>query len=164
MVRDDAGAMFHLTRRNHNDKSSLTPSLADTVSVLAITQNPDDAGALRQIAATWGWKLCVAESFGAAMPFLKQQRARVVICDRDLENEDWRDVLARIAALPQAVYVLVASREVDAGLWQQVIHHYGYDVISKPFHSESLRRAVTFAWSWRGWTNRDFGEAPRPPA
>ena len=63
-------------------------------------------------------------------------------------------MLAKVAALPQAVCILLASRVMDDYLWHQVIHHHGYDVVAKPFRSEELRRAVTFAWSWRGWARR----------
>jgi hypothetical protein len=79
-----------------------------------------------------------------------------VICDREISGEDWRDALVRIAGLPQAVCVLLASSVVDEYLWHQVIENHGYDVVAKPFQSEALRRAVTFAWSWRGWEHRNY--------
>ena len=70
-------------------------------------------------------------------------------------------MLAKIAALPQAICVLLASSVADQYLWNQVIQHHGYDVVIKPFQPEDLRRAVTFAWSWRGWTARHYAEAQR---
>jgi len=156
--------MFHL-KRGQRPKSAHARSVPEAITVLAIMQSDADAAVLRGISAAYGWKLSVVESSGAAIPYLKEQPAPVVICDRDLAGEDWRDVLARIAALPLAVCVLVASRVVDASLRQQVIQHYGYDVICKPFQSEAVRHAVTFAWSWRGWTyRRQSGGLPAPPA
>jgi CheY-like chemotaxis protein len=156
--------MFHL-KRGQRTKSARARSVPEAITVLAITQSAEDAAALRGISAACGWKFRVVESSGAAIPLLKEQPAPVVICDRDLAGEDWRDVLARIAAMPVAVCVLVASRVVDDSLRQQVIQHYGYDVISKPFQPETVRHAVTFAWSWRGWTyRRQSGGLPAPPA
>ena len=78
-------------------------------------------------------------------------------------HQDRRDVLAKIASQPQAVCVLLASRVMDDYLWHQVIRHHGYDVVAKPFQPEELRRAVTFAWSWRGWAYRHHADALRKP-
>jgi DNA-binding NtrC family response regulator len=134
-------------------------SAGEPIKLVAITQNPDESKALREIADGYGWKVSIVDSSGAAIVLLKEQPTPLVICDRDLTGEDWRDVLAKIAALPQAICVLLASRVADQYLWNQVIQHHGYDLVVKPFQPEELRRAVTFAWSWRGWTARHSTEA-----
>jgi DNA-binding NtrC family response regulator len=135
----------------------------DTVRLLAIMQNPRDGDALRDIAGRFGWSISVVDSSSQAMPLLEGQSTPLVICDGDLENEDWREVFGRIAALPQAVCVLLASRVIDDYLWQQVIRNHGYDVVAKPFQPELLRQTVTFAWSWRGASHRP-GAAPKRSA
>jgi DNA-binding NtrC family response regulator len=119
--------------------------------------------ALRQIASDYRWRISIVGSSDAAVASLNEQPTPLVICDRDLTSEDWREALAKIAALPQAVCVLLASRVVDDSLWRQVIRHHGYDVVSKPFQPEELRRAVTFAWSWRGWAHRHYSEVLGKP-
>ena len=130
---------------------------------MAITDKPDDSATLREIATGYRWKISLVGSSDDAIAALTEQPTPLVICDRDLAGEDWREVLARIAALPQAVCVLLASRVVDDYLWRQVIRNHGYDVVSKPFQPEELRRAVTFAWSWRGWAHRHYSEVLRKP-
>jgi DNA-binding NtrC family response regulator len=126
-------------------------------------QNADDSETLQELAASYGWRISIVGSSDAAVALLKEQPTPLVICDRDLTGEAWGDVLAKIAAQPQAVCVLLASRVIDDYLWQQVIRHHGYDVIAKPFQPEELRRAVTFAWSWRGWAYRHPAEVLRKP-
>jgi DNA-binding NtrC family response regulator len=164
--------MFDLRRLVHLGKSTRQPatdgiertlSSGEPVKLVAITQNPDDAEALRQIAASYGWRISIVNSCGAAIASLNEQPTPLVICDRDLSGEPWCDVLAKIAAQPQAVCVLLASRVLDDYLWHQVIRHHGYDVVAKPFRPEELRRSVTFAWSWRGWAYRQHAEVPRKP-
>ncbi len=154
--------MFNLRRLIQFGKSKLQPRLeaaghisssGEPVTLVAITQSPDDYAALRQIAADNGWKLSIVASSAEAIALLKVQPTPLVICDREISGEDWREALARIAGLPQAVCVLLASRVVDEYLWHQVIENHGYDVVAKPFQAEALRRAVTFAWSWRGWAH-----------
>jgi DNA-binding NtrC family response regulator len=125
---------------------------------VAITQNPDEAEKLRQIASGCGWRISIVDSSSAAIASLNDQPTPLVICDRDLAGEGWRDVLAKIAAVPRAVCVLLASGVVDDYLWNDVIRHHGYDVVAKPFQPEELHRVVTFAWSWRGWAHRHYAE------
>lgn len=140
-----------------------TALAAEPVKLVAITEKPEDSMALEQIASDYQWRISIVGSSGAAIASLNEQPTPLVICDRDLASEDWRDVLTKIAALPQAVCVLLASRVVDDYLWRQVIRSHGYDVVSKPFQPEELRRAVTFAWSWRGWAHRHYTEVMRKP-
>jgi DNA-binding NtrC family response regulator len=164
--------MFDLRRLVHLGRSTRQPvpapvgttlSPGEPVKLVAITQNPDDAETLQQIASNFGWRISIVDSSATAIASLNDQPTPLVICDRDLSGEPWGDVLARIAALPQAVCVLLASRVVDDYLWRQVIRHHGYDVVAKPFRPEDLRRAVTFAWSWRGWAHRHYDDFLRKP-
>jgi|SRR5579872_4922044 len=164
--------MFDLRRLLHMGRSTRQPapeptrvtlSPGEPVKLVAITQNPDDAETLRQIASNCGWRISIVESSSAAIASLNDQPTPLVICDSDLSGEAWRDVLAKIAALPQAVCILLASRVVDDYLWRQVIRHHGYDIVPKPFQAEGLRRAVKFAWSWRGWAYRHDAEVLRKP-
>ena len=165
--------MFDLRRWVHLGRSGLKaapvqakrPVLSrEPVRLVAITQNPDDSATLRQIASSYGWSILIVGSSDAAVAALNEQPVPLVICDRDLPNEAWRDVLAKIAAQSQAVCVLLASCVLDDYLWHQVIRHHGYDVVAKPFQAEELRRAVTFAWSWRGWAHRGYTDALRKPS
>jgi len=165
--------MFDLKRLVHMGESGRqavpeqvpkTSPSRESVKLVAVTQNPDESAALRQIAANYGWTISIVESSDAAVAVLNEQPTPLVICDRDLPGEAWRDVLAKIAAQPQAVCVLLASSVVDDYLWRQVIRHHGYDVVAKPFQPEELRRAVTFAWSWRGWAYRHYTDALRKPS
>lgn len=139
------------------------PAPVEPVRLVAITQSPEDSATLRQIAANYGWALSIVGSSGAAIAALNNQPTPLVICDGDLPGECWHDVLVKVASLPQAVCVLLASRVIDDYLWQQVIRDHGYDVVAKPFEPEELRRAVTFAWSWRGWARRHYTDAWRSP-
>ncbi len=155
--------MFDLKRLIHIRWSTRQPvaeqinrpsQSGEPVQLVAIIQNQHDSETLRQLAAIYGWRISIVGSSDAAIALLKDQPIPLVICDRDLAGEAWPDVLAKVAAQPQAVCVLLASSVMDDYLWHQVIRHNGYDVVAKPFQPEELRRAVTFAWSWRGWAHR----------
>lgn len=164
--------MFDLRRlvqKRRSNRQSMPPETGRTqpsgerIKLVAITQDPDDAAKLRQIASSCGWRISIVDSSSAAVVSLADQPTPLVICDRDLSGEAWRDVLAKIAALPLAVCVLLASSVVDDYLWNDVIRHHGYDVVAKPYQLEELHRVVAFAWSWRGWAHRHYAEVLRKP-
>ena len=131
----------------------------DEVMLLAITHEEKDQEALRQIADGFGWKISIADSSERAIALLLRHPVPLVICDRDLPGEDWREALARIASLPQSICVLLASGVVDEYLWNEVVQNHGYDIVGKPFRKDDVKRAVTFARSWSGWASGRGAEA-----
>ena len=134
-----------LTREaDSTDKSRVS------VRLLAILPGQEDAEQLRRIAAGLGWSVSVVDTPAEAMARLQSEPVTAAICDQDLPQEDWREVMNRIAALPKSPCVLLASRVMDQYLWNEVIQCRGYDVVSKPFQSEELRRVVAFALSFPG--------------
>jgi CheY-like chemotaxis protein len=120
------------------------------VRLLAILPGPQDAEQLRGIAAGLGWSVAVVDTPAEAIARLQADPVTAAICDQDLPHEDWREVMNRIAALPQSPCLLLASRVMDQYLWNEVIQCRGYDVVSKPFQSDELRRVVAFALSFPG--------------
>ncbi len=128
----------------------------DQVCLLAITRGADEKAALSRIAADLQWTLRIAESEEDAVRLLGDQPLPLVICDRDLPDGDWRGTVARLAGRRDVLCVVLASAVIDDYLWDEVIKQRGYDVVSKPFEADQLRRAVTFAWSWKRWYMRSL--------
>jgi DNA-binding NtrC family response regulator len=128
----------------------------DQVRLLAITCGEEEKATLGRIAADLRWKLSIAGSADEAIQLLGDEPLPLVICDRDLPGEDWRTIVARIASRRDVLCVVLASSVVDDYLWDEVIQQRGYDVVSKPFEADQLRRAVTFAWSWKRWYMRSL--------
>ena len=120
------------------------------VRLLAILPAMEDAEQLRQIAGGLGWSVSIVNTPAEAMARLQTEQVTAAICDQDLGEEDWRAVMYRIATLPRSPCVLLASRVMDQYLWNEVILNRGYDVVSKPFQSDELRRVVAFALSFPG--------------
>ena len=128
----------------------------DPVRLLAITRGHEEEASLRRIAADLQWRLTIVGSSAEAIARIGDEAMPLVICDRDLAGEDWRAVVASIAARQDVLCVVLASAVVDDYLWDEVIKQRGYDVVSKPFEADQLRRAVTFAWSWKRWHMRSL--------
>jgi DNA-binding NtrC family response regulator len=138
--------MFDIRRLWRSPEHAPTKGPSQQIQLLAITRTHETRARLREIAAAYDWSISIVESAAEAVATLARAAAPLVICDRDLPEEDWHDVLDRIAALPHPACVLLASQVTDQYLWDEVIQHHGYDVVLKPFQADELRRVVTFAW------------------
>lgn len=75
---------------------------------------------------------------------------RVVLCERDLPDGDWRDVLGLALDLPHPAAVIVTCRQADEHLWAEVLNLGGYDVLAKPFDEREVGRSLALAWA--RWT------------
>lgn len=75
---------------------------------------------------------------------------RVVVCERELPDGDWRDVLGLALDLPHPAAVIVTARHADEHLWAEVLNLGGYDVLAKPFDEREVGRSLALAWA--RWT------------
>jgi DNA-binding response OmpR family regulator len=91
------------------------------------------------------------------LTFQRQARRmtpRVVVCERDLRDGTWRDVLNLSLALRPAPPVIVTSRLADDRLWAEVLNLGGYDVLMKPLDTDEVLRTLTMACGGAGFSLR----------
>lgn len=72
-----------------------------------------------------------------------------MICERDLPDASWTDLLEQAAALPEPPYIIVTSRHADDRLWAEALNLGAYDVLAKPFDAGEVIRIVSLAWLHR---------------
>ncbi|MBZ5618887.1 MAG: hypothetical protein LAQ69_09220 [Acidobacteriia bacterium] len=77
---------------------------------------------------------------------------RVIVCERDLPDGGWKDILEIAASLQSRPPVVVASRQADDYLWAEVLNLGGYDVLRKPLDKGEVSRSVSLAWEH--WANQ----------
>ncbi|MBZ5724693.1 MAG: response regulator [Acidobacteriia bacterium] len=77
---------------------------------------------------------------------------RVIVCERDLPDGSWKDVLKIAGGLTNPPPVIVTSRLADDYLWAEVLNLGGYDVLAKPLDNREVRRTVSLAWDH--WANQ----------
>jgi DNA-binding response OmpR family regulator len=80
-----------------------------------------------------------------ARSFLGRRPVSVVVCERDLPDGSWRDVLHSSASLADPPAVIIASRLADERLWLDVLQAGGYDVLTKPFNRNEVARILALA-------------------
>jgi len=122
------------------------------VTVLLIDSLEEDRLKLGQILRNSNWKLRWAASCQQAIEILQQTPAPVVICERDLPDGTWREVLEETHFLAEAPLLIVASRFADDFLWAEVLNLGGWDVLAKPLEAKEVIWSVSLAW--REWNRR----------
>jgi len=85
----------------------------------------------------------------------------LVLCERDLADGDWKDVLEVTVSLTSPPPVIVTSRHADEHLWAEVINLGGFDVLAKPLDKQEVSRVLNFAWEH--WAAQAY-PAARPKA
>jgi DNA-binding NtrC family response regulator len=91
---------------------------------------------------------------------LCRSHPRVVVCERDLPDGDWRDVLEVTASLLSPPPVIVTSRLADDYLWAEVLNLGGYDVLAKPLDKQEVNRTLNLAWGhWA--SQKDSAQRPK---
>jgi len=96
-----------------------------------------------------------ASDCGQAIAQIKRTDLRLVICEQDLPDGSWKDILDAIATESDPPSLIVTSRLADDRLWAEVLNLGGYDVLAQPFDREEVRRVAVLA--------RDHRPQPRGP-
>jgi DNA-binding NtrC family response regulator len=130
------------------------------VTILFVNPRTDDRNSLRHILEHSNWKLHEVTSCKEAMGLLKQHHIPVVVCERELPDGDWRQLLDQVMELPSPPHLVVSSRHADDRLWAEVLNLGGYDVLAVPFDSSEVFRVAFLAW--QSWKNTRGIAAPKP--
>lgn len=139
-------------------------SLRDAVSgktaqerptVLIVGQVEDDGGR-GSVFGQFPWQTDRAANFLEAIVHIHRSLPRVVVCERDLPDGSWKDVLEMARSLPGTPPVIVTSRHADDYLWAEVLNLGGYDVLRKPLDKREATRSISLAWEH--WANQRHAE------
>jgi DNA-binding NtrC family response regulator len=116
------------------------------VVVLAVSPHEADHACLRAIFSHSNWSIFGAHGWHEALPLLDRNRITVLLCERDLPDGNWKNLLDALAALPLPPMLIVTSSDVNASLWADALNAGAYDVLSKPFDRTEVTRIISLAW------------------
>lgn len=134
-----------------------------TVIVLEISPFESDHTVLRRIFSHTKWKLQITRTCSEAINLLNHKLIPVVLCERDLPDGSWKDIVERTAQAANPPSVIVSSRLADDNLWSEVLDSGGYNVLSKPFKESEVFRDVSLAWlDWKARADRIRTAQERP--
>lgn len=137
------------------------------VKVISVSPCEEDQTALERIFARAPWPLCpdstwdlqAVPGLSTALPVLRRDPPALVLCERDLGDCTWREMLAHVCDLPQPPFLIVTSRHADDRLWAEALNLGAYDVLAKPFDASEVVRTLSMAWLY--WNHRLSVEARR---
>ena len=120
------------------------------VAILVVAPSEHDTQALGRILDDANWTLHHSVSHADALKVLRKRRIAAVVCEAQLPDASWRELLPAVAALPSPPPVLVSSALADDALWAEVVNLGGSDVLGKPFDREEVIRGISLAWlTWK---------------
>ncbi len=129
-------------------------------AVLVVGGFDTDLIALLGILSDTDWTLYWSTSRADASETLRRRPVNAVLCDRDISDGGWRDVLAATSSLPSPPPVIVAARFANERLWAEVLNLNGYDVLTKPFDADEVIRAVSLALEYSRPVHASHNGAP----
>lgn len=142
---------FELESRMVRPKPRIRARPAEMASILLVSPYAEDHLRIPRILADSTWRCCHCQNWQQAAEVLERSRIGVVLCERDLTDGSWRDVLACAQSQLRPPSVIVCSHLADEVLWAEVLNLGGYDVLIKPFDCEEVLRVVNAAWSCWKW-------------
>ena len=121
-------------------RSSMGP-----ITVIGLVVGYEDRQLLARLCTRNRWRLLLADACVEARIALDRLKAPVILCDRDLPGEGWRQTVEDLASSPHRACVILVSAVVDTYLRDEVVRKGGYDVLSKPLREDDVVRAVRLA-------------------
>ena len=124
-------------------------------TILAVGLEHADRRVLARAVASAGCRLSMAANISSVRLLLAGRIAPVIICERELLDGTWKDLL------DFGRNVIVVSRIADESIWTDVLNRGGYDVLASPLEERDILHALGSACPDRRCleaTPRDVGD------
>jgi DNA-binding response OmpR family regulator len=118
------------------------PGRKRPVNVLFVSPSAEENRTLSRILNDSAWRLSRVSGYEKAITYLTRNRVAIVVCESELPDGSWRDILLDIRSHSAPPVLIVTSRQADEYLWAEVLNLGGYDLLSEPFDDEEVRRVI----------------------
>jgi DNA-binding response OmpR family regulator len=118
----------------------------ENIPILVVSSHPADLSDLRRILHHSNWQLTQCSGVVDAERHLHSSAPDVVICERDLPDGSWKDILACMAGRSDRPAFLLTADSADQALWSDVFRLGGFDVLLRPFDRAEVTTVVGLAW------------------
>jgi len=112
--------------------------------LLCIGSNPEEYKALRRMIDPSAWQVISANTCRNGIRRIAKG-VQVVLCECNLPDGSWKDILNRIVDMEMPPQLVVISRLADAYLWSEVLNLGGFDVLAKPLVATEVRQVLEAA-------------------
>jgi len=125
--------------------SNAITSAVEQATLLAVSADLGDSKTLEAILENWAIK--PVQTCAEALATMRRSKCAAVLCEKELPDGNWRDLLGSLSHFGQEPPVIVMSRAADESLWVDVLAHGGFDLVAKPLDPAEVRRVMGCASS-----------------
>ena len=119
------------------------------IRILSVSSEEEDHTALFQILHELPFLVTSARTCREAAACLNLEHFGIILCDCNLPDGNWSQILDRISGAAEQPLLIVTSRVADVSLWAEVLNLGGYDLLAKPFSRQEVQHVLTSAWVQR---------------
>jgi DNA-binding response OmpR family regulator len=119
----------------------------------------DDYLTLRALLQGTQWMPIQAANWSDTVILARQVDARVILYDRNLPGLKWQKGISQLVGASSTPCLILLSDVSDPYLWDELIQHGGFDVLTRPFQRKEVLAMLDFAhthWKTR-WPSRPNG-------
>jgi DNA-binding NtrC family response regulator len=113
--------------------------------LIVVSPFDDDLVSLLEILSHTSWTTYWWTNCADAMAMLRDNILPVVLCERDLPDGSWQNLLAGVNSLSEPPQFIVTAKLVDESLWAEALSLGAYDVLAKPFDAAEVVRVIGLA-------------------
>jgi DNA-binding NtrC family response regulator len=124
------------------------------IALLCLVGDEDDRVVIADLCLQNRWEVFFAKGQNEARHALDRLKPQIILFDRDLGGEDWRELMTRFAASSGGACIILMSKVLDDHLWNEVVCNGGYEVLGKPLRADEVFRTVRLAWSYWNSANK----------
>jgi DNA-binding NtrC family response regulator len=123
------------------------PTLSDQYPVIVVSSDLENRRSIARMLLEQGFEPAGAASVSECREVLDQHEMRVVFCDRDLQDGDYRDVLAAALYAPHKnkAHVVLMSSLMRPEDYQEARRAGIFHVVGLPCRSTNLEWAIILA-------------------
>lgn len=132
------------------------------IPVVLASACEDDRHSLRSLLQGTQWLLLEAAAWTEVQNLAGAIVSPVILCDRNLPGLKWQNGVSAVRAAIGDPCIILLSDVSDPYLWDELVQHGGFDVLTRPFQRADVLSLLGFAHThWKAGraepARRDFG-------
>jgi DNA-binding NtrC family response regulator len=117
------------------------------IPLLIVTSRAEDVRELKDLLHESPWELTGISRLEDADAALRAAEVPILLFDRDSPNATWQATMKRFIKLRRSACVVLLSNVSDQYLWEEVVQHGGFDLLTRPFRKEQVLSTLVFAYA-----------------
>ncbi len=130
---------------NEKTASAICCGRQREISILVVVA-PKRSAEVERIFSHTRWETHVVHSIREAAEVLQSFPIGVVLCEDQVPDGNWVDILRETECLEPRPETIVLSARLDSTLWAEVLNCGGYDLLAMPLEAKEVYAVIPMAW------------------